>query len=87
VVSGGAVHCEKACPVRDELFEVVFMTFPVGGSEYGGRPGVIQPFPHDWKEVVAEQLGLAVRSDSEDAASGPEAQNTVEQKINRRRKV
>lgn len=47
------------------------MTFPSGGSEYGGYPGLIQPAPHDPEDSSAEMATLTVRSDPDDEASGP----------------
>jgi hypothetical protein len=34
------------------------MTYPKGGSEYGGYPGLIQPEPHDVANSPTEQLML-----------------------------
>jgi hypothetical protein len=34
------------------------MTYPKGGSEYGGYPGLIQPEPHDVANSATEQLML-----------------------------
>jgi len=48
------------------------MTYPKGGSEYGGFPGLIQPEPHDVKKSAHEQLMLAQLTDPADEASTPE---------------
>lgn len=45
------------------------MTFPKGGAEYGGVPGLIQPPPHDVKDSAYEQAMLAVRTETADATS------------------
>lgn len=47
------------------------MTFPKGGSEYGGYPGLIQPPPHDPEDSSVEMLTLTVRSNPDDEGSGP----------------
>lgn len=60
------------------------MTRP-NGSEYGGRPGVIQPPPHDYHDSASEQLTLAVRTDAADPASDVDAQYRAEQRENARR--
>lgn len=62
-------------------------TFPRGGTEYGGRPGIIQPFPHTYLDDADEQAGLAVRTDSADASSGIEQQYLAEQRVNAKRKT
>lgn len=49
------------------------MTYPKGGSEYLGYPGLVQPEPHDVMDVAAEQLMLAQLSDPADASSGIES--------------
>lgn len=61
--------------------------FPKGGTEYGGRPGVIQPFPHNYLDDVDEQCGLAVRTESADPASGIEQQYLAEQRVNAKRRT
>lgn len=45
------------------------MTFPQGGSEYGGVPGFIQPAPHDIAESPYEQAALAVQTETADPVS------------------
>jgi hypothetical protein len=48
------------------------MTFPRGGSEYGGYPGLVQPEPHDVRDSASEQLMLTYLTDPDDEASTPE---------------
>jgi len=48
------------------------MTFPKGGSEYGGYPGPYQPAPHDVADVPYEQLNLATQTDPSDEESSVE---------------
>lgn len=48
------------------------MTYPKGGSEYGGYPGLIQPEPHNPKDVASEQLMLTYLTDPADEQSTPE---------------
>lgn len=50
------------------------MTYPRGGSEYGGFPGLIQPEPHDIKKDAREQLMLAQLTEAADPADSIEAQ-------------
>lgn len=47
-------------------------SFPKGGSEYGGLPGLVQPPPHDIAESPWEQAMLALRTDAADPFSSPE---------------
>lgn len=42
------------------------MTYPSGGSEYGGYPGVVQPAPHDIEDVPYEMLNLTTQTDPSD---------------------
>lgn len=49
------------------------MTYPRGGSEYGGYPGLIQPEPHDVKMSAEEQLMLAQLTEAADPASSIES--------------
>jgi hypothetical protein len=49
------------------------MTYPKGGSEYGGFPGLIQPDPHEVTMSATEQLMAAQLSDPADASSGIES--------------
>lgn len=45
------------------------MTYPKGGSEYGGYPGLIQPEPHpvgDGKGEAEEQLHMLYRTEPAD---------------------
>lgn len=49
------------------------MTYPRGGSEYGGFPGLIQPEPHDIRTSAAEQLMLAQMTDPADVESSVES--------------
>lgn len=48
------------------------MTFPKGGSEYGGFPGLIQPEPHEVKDSASEQLMTTYFTDPADPESSPE---------------
>lgn len=48
------------------------MTYPKGGSEYGGYPGLVQPEPHDPNKVASEQLMLTYLTDPADEGSTPE---------------
>jgi hypothetical protein len=48
------------------------MTYPRGGSEYGGFPGLIQPPPHDPSKVASEQWMLTKLTDPADETSTPE---------------
>lgn len=43
------------------------MTFPEGGTEFGGYPGVVQPKPHELKSY--EVLNNATQSDPSDPES------------------
>lgn len=49
------------------------MTYPKGGSEYGGFPGFIQPEPHDIRDSASEQLSLMVQTDAADESSSIES--------------
>lgn len=49
------------------------MTYPRGGSEYGGYPGLIQPLPHDITKEADEQLMLAQLTDAADPSSSIES--------------
>lgn len=49
------------------------MTYPKGGAEYGGYPGLIQPEPHEITSSATEQLMLAYLSDPADAESSVES--------------
>lgn len=49
------------------------MTYPRGGSEYGGFPGLVQPEPHDVKKDAQEQLMLAQLTEAADPADSIEA--------------
>jgi hypothetical protein len=49
------------------------VTYPKGGSEYGGYPGLVQPEPHDVRMSAKEQLMAAQLSDAADATSGIES--------------
>lgn len=49
------------------------MTYPRGGSEYGGYPGLVQPEPHQIADDVTEMLTLAYLTDPADASSSVEA--------------
>ena len=52
------------------------MTYPKGGSEYGGYPGLVQPEPHpfgDGKGSASEQLLAAYLTDAADAESSPQS--------------
>lgn len=48
------------------------MTYPRGGSEYGGYPGLVQPEPHDVHDSASEQLMLAYLTDPAEEGSTPE---------------
>jgi hypothetical protein len=48
------------------------MTYPRGGSEYGGFPGLIQPPPHDPTKDARESLMLLKFTDPADETSTPE---------------
>jgi hypothetical protein len=48
------------------------MTYPRGGSEYGGFPGLVQPEPHDVRSSGPEQLMLAQMTEAADAGDGIE---------------
>jgi hypothetical protein len=48
------------------------MTFPKGGSEYGGYPGLVQPEPHDVRDEAHEQMMAVYMTDSADETSTPE---------------
>jgi len=48
------------------------MTYPRGGSEYGGYPGLVQPEPHDVRTSAKEQLMLAQLTESADPSDGIE---------------
>lgn len=47
-------------------------SFPKGGSEYGGYPGLIQPEPHSVSDSAEEQLLSVYRTDPAEATSTPE---------------
>lgn len=49
------------------------MTYPKGGSEYGGFPGLIQPEPHDVKKSAHEQLMASYLTDEGDVNSTVES--------------
>lgn len=49
------------------------MTYPKGGTEYGGYPGLVQPEPHEVTMSAEEQLMAAQLSDAADATSGIES--------------
>ena len=49
------------------------MTYPRGGSEFGGYPGLIQPEPHKVSDSATEQLMLTYLTDTDDASSTPES--------------
>lgn len=49
------------------------MTYPRGGSEYGGYPGLVQPEPHDITTDAGEQLMLAYLTDPADPSSSVES--------------
>lgn len=38
------------------------MTFPQGGTEFGGHPGPYQPMPHDPEDSSYESLNLMVQT-------------------------
>lgn len=59
------------------------ISFPRGGAEYGGYPGLIQPEPHDVKDSASEQLMLAQLTDPADPASTPEAVAEVIRRVGR----
>jgi hypothetical protein len=48
------------------------MTYPRGGSEYGGFPGLVQPEPHDISKDATEQLQLMHLTDPADPESSIE---------------
>lgn len=48
------------------------MTYPRGGTEYGGYPGLVQPEPHEVKNSATEQLMLAQLTEAADPADGIE---------------
>lgn len=45
------------------------MTYPRGGSEYGGYPDLIQPEPHNILDSANEQLMLTYMTDPADPDS------------------
>lgn len=49
------------------------MTYPKGGTEYGGYPGLVQPLPHDVKDSATEQLMLAQMTEAGDVSSSIES--------------
>lgn len=49
------------------------MTYPRGGSEYGGFPGLVQPEPHEVKTSAGEQLMAMQMTDAADPASSIES--------------
>lgn len=49
------------------------MTYPRGGTEYGGYPGFIQPEPHDIRMNAGEQLALEHLTDPADEKSSVES--------------
>jgi hypothetical protein len=49
------------------------MTYPRGGSEYGGFPGLVQPEPHEVKTSATEQLMLAQLTEAGDPESSIES--------------
>jgi hypothetical protein len=48
------------------------MTFPQGGTEFGGYPGLVQPAPHDPEDVASEQLSALYGTDPGVETSSPE---------------
>lgn len=54
------------------------MTYPRGGSEYGGFPGLVQPAPHDPEDVGYEMLNLTTRTDPSDETATPLSQAEAE---------
>jgi hypothetical protein len=48
------------------------MSFPRGGTEYGGHAGLVQPEPHDIKKEPAEYWMLIKQTDPADEADTPE---------------
>lgn len=48
------------------------MTYPKGGAEYGGYPGLVQPLPHEVKDSGPEQLMLAQMTEAADPGDGIE---------------
>lgn len=48
------------------------MTYPRGGSEYGGFPGLVQPKPHQIEDSSVEMLTLAYQTDPADETDGVE---------------
>lgn len=60
-------------------------SFPSGGTEYGGRPGLIQPLPHDVADHPKEAAALAIRTDPADPTSSPETVLAAERKAADRR--
>lgn len=48
------------------------MTYPRGGSEYGGYPGLVQPEPHDVRKDAREQLMAMQLTDPADPDSSVE---------------
>lgn len=61
------------------------MTFPSGGSEYGGYPGVTQPAPHDPEDVAYEQLNLTTRTDPSDPSANAGTVAEEDRKLGRGR--
>jgi hypothetical protein len=61
------------------------MTYPQGGSEYGGYPGLVQPAPHDIEEVPYELLNLVTRTDPSDPAADANTVAETERKQGRSR--
>lgn len=49
------------------------MTYPTGGAEYGGYPGLVQPKPHEVLDSGPEQLMLSYLTDPADASSSVES--------------
>lgn len=48
------------------------MTFPAGGTEFGGRPGRVQPPPHDPANSASETLHALYATDEGEETSTPE---------------
>ena len=48
------------------------VTYPRGGSEYGGFPGLVQPKPHEIEDSSVEMLTLAYQTEPADAMDGVE---------------
>jgi hypothetical protein len=48
------------------------VTYPRGGSEYGGFPGLVQPEPHKIEDSATEMLTLAYQTDPAEASDGVE---------------